>query len=61
MKTQELLDIAKARGLNVKLVNGRPILNVPAGKQTEVTDELLACLKRHRERIIAMLSKESPP
>lgn len=54
MTTNELLEIAKKRGLKIIVKEGRPmIVNPPSGA---VTDRLLAVLKIHREKIIAMLS-----
>ncbi len=60
MTTRQLMDIVKARGLKLELHEGRPVI-VPNGHRGEVTDALLAVLKVHKERIIAVLqSKEQP-
>ena len=57
MTTKELLLIVERRGLRVVVENGRPILKRPNGN-AGVTDALLAVLKRHREKIIELKSKE---
>lgn len=56
MTTPEVLEIVKARGLQVVLSEGRPVLRRPNGNDG-VTDALLAVLKRHRERIIEHLRR----
>jgi hypothetical protein len=56
MSTRQLLEIVKERGLKIVLDGDKPILKRPNGNEG-VTDKLLACLKRHRENIIAILKK----
>ena len=60
MTTTKLMLIVAKRGLSIILNNGRPELVRPAGNKG-VTDALLAVLKRHRERIIEMLSAQPAP
>lgn len=55
MTTRQLLTIVQERGLRVVVKNGLPVI-VTNGKREQVTDKLLAVLKRHRERIIELLS-----
>lgn len=55
MTTQQVLEIVKKRGLKIVITDGRPVLKRPAGNDA-VTDKLLAVLKRHRERIVSLLS-----
>lgn len=55
MSTKELLEIVKRRGLRIVVEDGRPILKRPQGNQG-VTDRLLAVLKRHKDRIVELLS-----
>ena len=55
MTTKELLAIVKDRGLSLKLSEGRPVI---VQKNGGLTDALLKVLKRHRDRIIAMLEQE---
>ena len=57
MSTKELLEIVKARGLKVVLVDGQSRLERLKGS-TAVTDNLLSVLRFHRERIIDMLERE---
>ncbi len=57
MRTEQVLEIVRELGFDVVLKEGRPMLTRPPGK-TEGTDELLAVLKIHKERIVALLSKE---
>jgi hypothetical protein len=57
MRTTEVIEIVKQRGLRLELREGQPILVRPNGKG-EVTDELLAVLKHHREPIIDLLQRE---
>jgi hypothetical protein len=59
MNTRELLVIVEDRGLRIEVREGQPILVRPQGKG-EVTDELLAVLKHHRQRIIEILSSPQP-
>lgn len=54
MSTREVLAIVEALGLRIVLQDGRPVLKRPDGNDG-VTDNLLAVLKRHRERIIEHL------
>ena len=56
MSTSELLDIVRKRGLRIVLENGRPVLK--RANREQVTDNLLAVLKVHRERIIKMLEEQ---
>lgn len=58
MSTKELLSIVKERGLSLVLKDGRPVI-VGRREAGQVTDALLACLKRHREKIIEELSKNA--
>lgn len=53
MSTQQLLEIVKRRGLQIVLVDGRPVLR---GERNAATPRLLAVLKRHRERIVDLLA-----
>jgi hypothetical protein len=53
MTTRELLIIVERRGMRVVVEDGRPIL-LRQGSKDGVTDRLLAVLKRHREKIIAL-------
>ena len=55
MSTSELLDIVRKRGLRIVLENGKPVLK--RANREQVTDNLLAVLKVHRERIIKMLEE----
>lgn len=57
MSTQEVLKIVEARGLSIVLDNGRPVIKRARDNHGAITDKLLAVLKRHRERIIAHLSR----
>lgn len=56
MNTSELLQIVKDRGMRIELKDGVPHIT---GRREpgQVTDALLACLKRHREKIIKELSR----
>jgi hypothetical protein len=54
MTTQKLLEIVRNRGLDIVLKDGRPVI-VPGKHRHQVTDKLLAVLRFHRERIIALL------
>lgn len=56
MSTEQLLKIVKDRGLSIAIKEGRPVL-VNAANNPAVTDKLLAVLKRHRDRIIDLLSR----
>ncbi len=56
MTTEKLLAITRERGLDIALKDGRPVIVRGKGKDG-VTDALLAVLKVHRERIIALLQK----
>ncbi len=58
MNTRQLMAIVQARGLKIEMHDGRPVI-VPNGHRAEVTDALLAVLKVHKDRIIAIL--QSPP
>lgn len=55
MSTEQLLKIVKERGLRIEIKDGRPVLIRKAGDPA-LTDRLLAVLKRHRERIVTMLT-----
>jgi hypothetical protein len=57
MTTAQLMAIVAERGLSIALKDGRPVLQQCAGKP-EVTAELLAVLKFHREKIIEILKKQ---
>lgn len=57
MTTKELLEIVERRGLKVLLRDGEPFLHRPKGNKG-VTDRLLSVLKRHREPIVSLLSKQ---
>lgn len=54
MSTKDVLAIVKARGLEIVLQGGRPVLR-GFEKKGMVTGPLLAVLKIHRERIVAEL------
>lgn len=58
MTTQQVLSIVEARGLKVVIVDGRPALR---GPKDEATPHLLAVLKRHREKILALHGIENAP
>jgi hypothetical protein len=58
VSTQEVMSVVKGRGLSVTLVDGRPVLRCPESSRAEITDALLAVLKRHREKIINLLKRE---
>jgi hypothetical protein len=58
VSTHELMNIVQARGLSIVLDNGRPVIKRARDNHGAITDKLLAVLKRHRERIIAILSRE---
>ena len=57
MRTTELLKIVADRGLKIALKDGRPVI-LNAANNKAATDKLLAVLTIHREKIIAILSKE---
>ena len=57
MTTTALLKIVKDRGLKIALKEGQPCL-VGAAGDPQLTDELLAVLRIHREWIIEQLGKE---
>ncbi len=59
MRTEQVLDIVKNRGLKIALKDGRPVI-VPGPNRKEVTDELVKVLTIHRDRIIALLSAPNP-
>jgi hypothetical protein len=54
MTTQKVMEIVRDRGLEIVLKDGRPVI-VPGNNRHQVTDELLAVLRIHRERIVAKL------
>jgi hypothetical protein len=54
MTTDELLRIVEQRGLRVVLKDGQPVI-CGAKSNPAATERLLAVLRLHRERIIAML------
>jgi len=58
MSTRQVLDIVKARGLRIDLVDGRPVIRCT--DRTAVTDALLSVLKIHREKIIEALKADGP-
>lgn len=59
MTTEDVLKIVEKRGLKIALRNGQPVLEKAAGSAS-VTDELLAVLKFHRQRIIDKLTPLTP-
>lgn len=58
MTTQKLMAIVKDRGITIAIKEGRPVI-VRGQYNPLVTDELLAVLKIHKERIIALLTPPS--
>jgi hypothetical protein len=49
MRTEELLDIVKERGLHIEITDGKPMIG-PKGPM--LTTELMDVLLIHRERIV---------
>ena len=54
MSTENVLKIVKERGLVIEIREGRLVITNGANNPA-VTDNLLKVLKRHRERIVALL------
>jgi len=58
MSTVSLLDELRAKGIEVRLEDGKPKLR---GPQAVLTEDLVAKLREHKDEIVQALSQQSTP